>query len=326
MRYAWSKIPSATLEHIDLKLLETQIQLGTETLQFNDLLGLYDISGRLIMASKSEHGDPELGSNRPAIQTMVHPALDAMFKLKQIWLGYADDLRTITGVNEMSDGTQQSPEMLVGVGQMLEQSTNNALKPYIDAMRYHTEGIYRMIGYKYQNAVVYGDIENSYFKNSTLKRYKLDKRILSYEFHISIASSWNNEQKQAVIQFLQEQKQQNKLSPVDVIKATNYILNDDIAKAQLYLAIANDKAERRANEMSMQQSQAQAMANKDVAQAASEGKITEIQAQKEADKELAILNHQLKLKEIEAEKSAHVVGELSLQHNLPPKETAAQTI
>lgn len=318
IRNAWSNIASATIDIYDLKLLESVIQMGSETMSFMELIGMYKATGTLITMSKSEQGDPELGSNRPPVLIQANPAIDGILRLRQIWLGHIDDLRALSGVNEMSDGTQQSPEMLVGVGQMLEQSTNNALKPYIDAIRYNTESTYRLIAYKYQSAVAYGDIERVYFREQTQKKYRLDKRIASYEYNVSVFAGLNNEQKQAVIAYLQEQKQLGKLTPDNVIKATMFIINDDLAKANLYLAHAAQQAEKRAQQQTIEQMNAQAKAQSESATIISQQRIAEIQAKAQADMELEKLKHQNKMAEISLQirEKSNADASLSTQNNI----------
>jgi len=321
MRHTWNDIPSAIIEDYDIKLLDTSVKLGTETLSIIDLIGIYKVTGRRILSSKSEHGDPELGSNRPAVQTQVNPALEGMAVLRNLVLGYIDDLRGITGINEVVDGTNTNSEMLVGRAQLLEQSTNNALKPYIDAVKTHYQDTYKMIAYKYQLATTFGDIKNSFFNKNTVKKFQLDKRILSYEFDIAIQAVLNDQQKQATIEFLASQIQANKLSPVDVLKAQRFIINDDYAKCDLYLAYAIQKAEALAQQRQIQAMQAQSEGNKEAAIATSKAKIGEIQAKGAIDKDLAILNHQFKLKEIEAEQTgramADTIKDVSVAHALP---------
>lgn len=317
MRHAWSDIPSVVINDYDIKLLDHQIKLGTETLSIVELIGIYKATGSRIMSSKNEHGDPEAGSNRPAIQTQVNPAIQGMQMLREIILGYVDDLRAISGVNEVSDGTNTNSEMLVGHAELLEQSTNNALKPYIDAMRYHYNDIYRMIAYKYQLATIFGDIEGSFFRDKTVKKYKLDKRILSYEFNIGIQAALSDQQKQSTIAWLQSQQQQGLLSAIDILKATKFINSDDIAKAELYLAYATHKTEEAAHKRNIETAQAQSAGQKDTAMATSQAKMGEIAAQADADIKVEQAKHVLKMKEIELQLTGKAIGDISTAHALP---------
>ena len=326
MRHSWNDIPSVVIHDYDIKLLDSQVKLGQQTLSILDLIGIFKVTGSRILSSKNEHGDPEAGANRPPVNTQVNPAIEGMLALRNLILGYIDDLRSITGINEVVDGTNTNSEMLVGHAQLLEQSTNNALKPYIDAVRYHYNDVYKMIGYKYQVATAFGGIKRSFFKKETVKKYELDKRILSYEFDISIQSMLSDPQKQTTIQFLQQQQQQGKLSAVDVIKATKFILNDDYAKAELYLAYASKKADESAQQRTMEQMNAQAQGNKDTAIATSQAKMSEIQMQGQVDIQVETAKHQLRMKEIELQMTGKAIADISTAHAMPQPEPSQATM
>lgn len=207
--------------------------------------------------------------------------------------------------------------MLVGHAELLEQSTNNALKPYIDAMRYHYNDIYKMIAYKYQLATIFGDIEGSFFRDKTVKKYKLDKRILSYEFNVGIQAALSDQQKQSTIAWLQSQQQQGMLSAIDILKATKFINSDDIAKAELYLAYATHKTEEAAHKRSIETAQAQSAGNKDTAMAMSQAKMGEIAAQADADIKVEQAKHVLKMKEIELQVTGKAIGDISTANAQP---------
>jgi hypothetical protein len=130
LQLAWLKmqdgIASAVKKGFSLdidSLTEAAVDLGGGKMSAKEILDFYLKKGILVYSGKDMANNP----NYKPINEMENGMAQDVMNFHQLLLGFLDLIRMISGINEVTDASTPSPEMLVGNAQMAYQATNLAL-------------------------------------------------------------------------------------------------------------------------------------------------------------------------------------------------------
>lgn len=279
---------------IDKSILEDSVTIGSKTYNTLEMVGLFPKTGVMIVESKSEWSDDMNAANKNPIQFLPSGISEDIQLLLQEVAWNVEQIRQVTGINEVTDGTSQQGDMLVKVMQGLQAATNTALRPLYRVYEGLKEAKSKYTCLKWQVAVIGGEIDIAYIPigDSTLKAVKLTKDLYDYDFGIMIVMAPSEEERQLLLQDIIAKKERQEIGPEDYFVLFKMIRSGDIDKAQLYMskAIARQKAIQQ--QMAIQQMQAQAQAQAQLAQA------TEMEKQKSLQMEFQM---KLELEKAKAE-------------------------
>jgi len=292
MRHTFKNMPPLPLISVDLSALIDSIEMAGEKITYKDLLEKGRKTGVFAYMSKNEFGEPNGASNKKPITFEAQNFISEVLNLNNLKLQAIDEIRQILGINDVSDGTNTSPELLVGVVQGANMATNNALFDNIDARRTVRLGIYNLIGKKYLSAVAAGEIQGRYFTNNRVRQYRLKPELANRDFAFFLSTLPTEERKQLVYQELAKLSQMGQISSGDYMTAVNMIADDDIRKAEYFLTKASKKAAEQAHQQAMQVQKAQGQANGDAAVQTEQAKAQSAQVQAQAAMQLEQLKQQ----------------------------------
>jgi hypothetical protein len=288
------KLRNAIAKHIpapriifDLSVLEDAVKMGSKTYSMKKLISNYHRTGVMVIRSKSEYADDDYGaSNKKPFDIVNNSGIesDIQIFLTRIQTSL-EQIRQVTGVNEVADGTTVNQDMLKGVMEGLTAATNNALKP---TFRIY-EGVYsnwvKYCALKWQTAVLGGDIDITYtpLDDNIIKHFKLTKDLFEYDFGIKVILKPSAEDKQMLLQDIQAKKEQNLLAAHDYFVLYRMINNGDLRQAEVYYARAVEEQKSRNHQQAIEMQQAQAQAQGEANLAIEQAKQQTIQAQLQAD-------------------------------------------
>lgn len=279
-----AKMPPGPRIALDLSILKDSIFIGKKQWTVVDLLSLYSKTGVFPYASRSEYNTGELGSNRPPIDVLPSGVAEDFQLLMQEALTQIDNIRQVTGINEVADGSTQQQDMLAGVMSGLNAATNNALKPLFECYKNFTEIWSKTCLLKWQAALVAGDIDIEFVPmgDELLKRVKLTEDLYNVDFGITISVLPSEEERNIFLQDLMMQKQQGTIDVADYFILMRMVKSGDLKRAELFLAKSVKKQQQLTQQQEMQKIEAQAQANAQAAQAAEMARAQTVQQQTQA--------------------------------------------
>lgn len=298
MRHTFKNMPPLPLMSVDLSALLDTIEMAGEKITYKDLLEKGKRTGIFAYMSKNEFNEANGASNKKPITFEAQNFIAEILNLNNLKLQAIDEIRQTLGINDVADGTNTSPELLVGVVQGANMATNNALFDNIDARRTIRLRLYNLIGKKYLSAVAAGDITGRYFTKNRVRQYRLTPDLANREFLFTLTTLPNDERKQAMYQELAKLSQLGQISAADYLKVVNMLADDDVVKAQYYLSKSSKKATEEQHQRNIQVQQAQGQANADAAVQTEAAKSKTAQLQTQADFELEKLKQQGAIEQI----------------------------
>lgn len=300
---------------IDVSLLEDTVTIGNKNYSMLELIELFPKTGTLVYSSRGEFEDSEMsGSNRPPITFMPSGVQEDI----QILLSDAgfniDQIRQVTGINEVADGTSQQQDMLVKVMEGLSSATNNSLRPHFQVYFGLYENQCKYVAQKWQVAVLTGEIKTGYIPigENILKPVVLSKDLYDYDFGIKIGLKPTAEDKQMLLQQLIQEKANGQISGADYFVVYNMIQAGDYKKAQLFLAKASERWTKRIQQMEIEKMNAQAQGNAQAAQVAEQAKMQTLQLEMQLEMQKLQAEAQLRMQENE-QKHMHKMKEIALE-------------
>jgi hypothetical protein len=216
------------------------------------------------------------------------------------------EMRDITGLNEVTDGSTPSDRMLNGVASMAMQATNNALYPMLYAEKTLLEKLAKGVIQRLQIAVKNGDVEGiaKALGTGTVKFIKVTDAIAPVVFGIMIEDRPTDEQKQMLMQQLATKDAQGQVDPDVYIKVMN---TRNLKQAEMQLAYSVKKKQERDQQRALQLQQANTQTQIQSAQAAEEEKRKTMQ-----------MEHEFRMEQIKLEK------EMEMQIKLAELQVKAQ--
>ena len=310
MRQTWANLPALPEKMMDLSLLEETVTIGQHTYNMLELADIATSKGITIYRSKNEYGE-ETGSNRPPIQTIMNPYAQELLSYKNLMLSYIQDIRDITGINDTLDASSPNPDQLVGVTEAFQRSAVAVVKPEIVHWQWFLGQNYRIIGLKYQAAVVDGDIEGYYFEHGTVQVYKLTKEILSEELAINTVPKIGDQERDLLMQQLYKFSSEGQIPAEMYVGIYEDIIRGDFRAAKVKIVRSVVLAKNMAHKQQLEIQQIQAKGNAEAGVAVEQARQQTLQ-----------LEYQLKMEEyknkIEMDKQL-----LLFQSQIMPKPATA---
>jgi hypothetical protein len=264
-----------------------------------ELIATFHKSGVMVIRSKSEFDDEEYGaSNKKPFDILQHSGIESDISM---FLGRIqtslEQIRQVTGVNEVADGTTVNQDMLKGVMEGLTAATNNALKPTFRLYEGMYENWAKYCGLKWQTATLAGDIDITYtpLNDNVIRHFKLTKGMYEHDFGIKIILRPSDQDKQLMLQDIMAKKEQNLLAAHDYFVLHQMINNGDIRQAQVYFSRAVEEQRRKLHQEQMQLQQAQAKAQGEANMALEQAKQQTMQVETQA--KIALINAEYDRKE-----------------------------
>lgn len=301
----------------DISVFE-EVKVGDNKITIPEIFKITRDTGDIIFRSTGHHGQPL--SAKPFIETEggIGRQLNEYITAIDYNIKFIGDFM---GINPIVDGTNDNPRQAVGVSEMLQSATNNALQP-----------IYW--GYVYLKENIATDAVNKLLQSEDLSSYydilgdygtdmiELMKELKGTQCSIHLELLPDDQQKQFIRDFaLQANKiplEQGGISAGDFIKINRLINEGRLKLAEAWLMYITDQNKKQAQQMQMQNIQAQQ-------QASQQTETAKIQAQIEVDKNklqgeaqieqikgqnainLAMVTHKNNMEEIDREQS-HIAG------------------
>lgn len=272
------KLRNAIAKHIpapriifDLSVLENSVEMGGQIYSMKKLIANFSKTGIMVMKSKSEWGDEDFGaSNKKPFDIINNSGIEGdinMF-LTRIQTSL-EQIRQVTGVNEVADGTTVNQDMLKGVMEGLTAATNNALKPTFRIYEGLYENWVKYCALKWQTAVLGGDIDITYtpLNDTNIRHFKLTEDLYDHDFGIKIILKPSEQDKQMLLADIQQKKETGLLAAHDFFVLYQMIQNGDLRQAEIYYsrAVEEQKARNHQEAMQLQQAQAKAQGEANIA-------------------------------------------------------------
>lgn len=314
LRNAISKHIPAPRIIFDLSVLENSVEMGGKIYSMKKLIANFSKTGVMVVRSKSEWGDDDYGaSNKKPFDIVNNSGLEGDINLFLTRIQTSlEQIRQVTGVNEVADGTTVNQDMLKGVMEGLTAATNNALKPTFRLYEGVYENWVKYCALKWQTAVLGGDIDITYtpLDDNTIRHFKLTKDLYDYDFGIKIILKPSEQDKQMLLADIQAKKEQGLLAAHDYFVLYKMISNGDLRQAEVYYSRAVEEQKSRNHQEAMQLQQAQAQAQGEAGIAMEQAKQQTLQMQ--AEIEMAKINleydrkKEIEMLRIEAEKEMNL--------------------
>lgn len=274
-RNVLSKMAPGPRMAIDKSLMEDSVVIGNQNYNMLDLIELFPKTGVLLYESVGEWESGEMsGSNRPPVQFMPSGITEDISILLQDVAFSIEQIRSVTGINEIADGSSQQQDMLVKVMEGLSAATNNALRPHFQLYYGVYQNTCQYVAQKWQVSVLSGEIKTEYIPigDNIIKPVLITKDLYDYDFGIKVILKPTQEDKQMLLQMLFQMQQTNQISAADYFVLYNMINAGDIKKAQMFLAKANATYIKQLQEMEMMKQQQLAQSNAQSAQIAEQAR------------------------------------------------------
>ena len=299
MRNAIAKHIPAPRIIFDLSVLEDAVEMGGRSYEMKELIATFHKTGVMVIRSKSEFDDEDYGASNKKPFDIVHETgieADINMFLGRIQTSL-EQIRQVTGVNEVADGTTVNQDMLKGVMEGLTAATNNALKPTFRVYEGLYENWARYCGLKWQTATLAGDIDITYtpLDDNVIRHFKMTKDMFEHDFGIKIILRPSEQDKQMMLQDIMAKKEQNLLAAHDYFVLYQMINNGDIRQAQVYYSRAVEEQKAKNHQQQVELQQAQAKAQGEASMALEQAKQQTIQA--ETSSKIAVINAEYDRKE-----------------------------
>ena len=262
------------------------VTVGGQKVPFKDNLAMYAFSGNLMYRKVDDDG--EVAGDIPIreLDNGIKDEADRYFGIIQQEMQL---LRDITGFNEITDGSTPNARMLKSVGQMAQQSTNNAINYLMTAEQKITEKLCRSLMMRIQDAAEDGTI-NGYEKalgSNSMEFFKLSKDVSFRNLGIYFNNHPDVYEKELMVQRLETALQSGQITLSDVIWIEGLT---NIYQQKLYLDSRIKKNEERKAMLERQNMEVNAQTQQQ-----------SLQMSQQADSQKMQMEHQSKMEQINAE-------------------------
>jgi len=282
-RSVMSKMPPPPNIAINIASMEDALDLGGMNVTLPDLLDIYAIRGYLIYADRGDY-DPGAANKGAPIMELPNTTLQFMQTIQAEIEMNLNSLRMVSGTNEMSDGSAQAANVLNGVAQNFEASSNRALSGLYTAATSLYQQICLQIARRYQIVSAHGELEFTRIMpgSNVVKQIRLLPEYSVHDYDVVIKPLANDNLKQQIMNSLLQNRQNQLITEADYLVVANMIDQDQMEMAQFYLARAVQKNQQlqaqQQQEAMVTQSQAQAQAGVAMEQAKAQGEAMKAEA------------------------------------------------
>lgn len=314
LRHLLAKTPPGPRMILYMNLIKDSVQVNGEEIPIGELLADYQAEGTLILDQTQQYGLPgEEGNGRRPID-FIPTGIAEDFRIhRERALDCLQNLRFVTGLNEVADGSTMKTDVLQGVMMGLQQATNSALKPMMNGLSAHYLEVCNYIVNRFKTRLINGDIDLGYIPllQDYSRTIKLTKDMAKHDWAVYVEI----ETGEMLNILLQDVVQRRETIPPDayfmIIRA---IEDGDFLKAQYLLASSTERAAKMAHQRQMELVQAQTQGNQQAVEQASqaqaqllqlkasiEGQMKELEARMTAQRDRQLHDYE---KEIISEEGA----------------------
>lgn len=294
-RHLISKMIPGPRMAIDKSKMNDDIQIGKSTYSILEAAELFPRTGMFIYSSRGEFEDQN-GAQRPPIDFLPSGiAEDLNIMISEI-RDKLDSIRQQIGINEVTDGSSQTQDMLNGVMQGMMQATNNAMARTIRGYANIHDRMAKLLGSKLVSAIISDQMELEELENSGVwGKELLTKSLFDGSFRFSVSARPSQQARQMLLADVTQYKNNNMVAPEVYYMIIKMIQDGDLQKAQLFMSKAIQRKVKQDYEMELQRIQETAKANGQTAVMSEQARQQTIQlegqqklAQMEKDLEIAL--------------------------------------
>lgn len=236
---------------VDLDALENvSLSAGGEKMKPMDLLQMFFDTGVLVGRSKDIMGD---NVNYKPVMPIQNSIFNDLVAVGQDMMQQVQQMKSIVGLNDVTDSSTPNPKMLNGVANMMDQGTNNSLYPMQFAERWLMEKLAGDVYLRMQQAVQRGDVSGYIpaLNSNTLKYIKLTTESL-VDCGIMLEEKPTDDQKQFLVSNMQQNIAAGTLDLSDAVMIVN---TNNLKAAEMKLAykVKKNKAQMQKDAMANQQ-------------------------------------------------------------------------
>lgn len=302
IRHLLAKVPPAPRMILYMNMVKDSIQIDNEEIPISEILADYQSEGIMLLDQTQSYTMPgEEGYGRRPVD-FIPSGIREDFEIERVrFQDCIQSIRSITGINEIADGSTAKANLLQGVMMGLQQATNSALKPLVNALSSHYVQICTYAVHKFKTMLIDGDIDLGYVPvlQDYSRTIKLTKEMAKYDWHISVEIE-TGEMLQLLIQDIMQRK--DMIPPDSYFLILRAIEDGDILKAQYMLAVSVDKAQKQAHQRQMELVQAQTQGNQQAAQMNSQAQAQLLQMKAEVEAQMKQIDAAL---QAERDKALH---------------------
>ena len=262
------------------------VTVGGQKVPFKDNLAMYAFSGNLMYRKIDDDGEPAGDIPIRELDNGIKDEADRYFGIIQQEMQL---LRDITGFNEITDGSTPNARMLKSIGQMAQQSTNNAINYLMTAEQKVTEKLCRSLMMRIQDAAEDGTIVG-YQKalgSNSMEFFKLSKDVSFRNLGIYFNHHPDIYEKELMVQRLETALKSGQITLSDVIRIEGMT---NVYQQKLYLDSSIKKNEERRAMLERQNMEVNAQTQQQ-----------SLQMNQQAEQQKMQMEHQSKMEQINAE-------------------------
>jgi len=262
------------------------VTVGGQKIPFKDNLAMYAFSGNLMYRKVDDDGEVSADIPIRELDNGIKDEADRYFGIIQQEMQL---LRDITGFNEITDGSTPNARMLKSVGQMAQQSTNNAINYLMTAEQKVTEKLCRSLMMRIQDAAEDGTIMG-YQKalgSNSMEFFKLSKDVSFRNLGVYFNNHPDMYEKELMVQRLETALQSGQITLSDVIWIEGMT---NLYQQKLYLDSRIKKNEERKAMLERQNMEVNAQSQQQ-----------SLQMNQQAEQQKIQMEHQSKMEQINAQ-------------------------
>jgi hypothetical protein len=204
---------------IDLDALEdVSLVKGGTPMHPKDVLKFFFSTGILLSRRRDVAGNQN--ANYKAVNVLQNSIANDLAALWNDIANVVNQMRDITGLNELTDGSTPNAKTLVPVANMAYESTNNSLYLYANAEKRARERLAAGCVMRLQSSLRRGIVYDGYaysMGRESLRFIKISSDVGFREFAIKLEDQPTDEERQLLVAAFTEKKQQGLLTEEDVI-------------------------------------------------------------------------------------------------------------
>jgi hypothetical protein len=237
---------------IDLNALENvAMGKGGKVLTPKEVLDMFFETG--VLASRRSGTGFDSQANYRAIQEISNSMADDLVALANDIQASKQALRDISGLNELTDGSTPNPKTLTTIANLANESTNNALYPYINARRNLVQSVAKATVQRLQVAKKRGNYDG--YNPAAGKWITVPDSINDFDYDIMIEDRPSDEQKQIIYQLMTDDIKNGYISHADVVQI---IYSNNLKDAAILLSYKVEKGKQKQQQQALQNTQATA--------------------------------------------------------------------
>ena len=301
LRALINNLPAGERRTINLSLLRNTVNIGDKNYSMLDMLAVEQMSGTLIIEGRGEFDDMDVRASNQNPVTPNNSTVSGDIILYESHINRAMAIiRDNTGINEVADGTTQTRDLLIGVMDGMQQISNASLNTYFSGIQSMFFNTTKTIGYKYQTAVLNGDIQLTSIRHTAtgLHAVNLTKDISYRDIEFLAIPSMSDEDINLTMQMVVARVQQNELSQADMTVIITMLRARNIKMASLYMAKAIQINKERQSKEAQANIMAQAQSQAELSKVQEEEKRKTIQFKEEEIRKTKVLEQQLELEKM----------------------------